>query len=139
MRISPVSFGSLMCFTIKDGKAKVPVPDLVKLAFNNNNYLKKRYRLENKISVYDGEPEDGTVYNAFGDFGKKLDLLYKKVLPKGSNKVILTEAEFFVNPRETEKRYYITAATAEDENRILKTLSSNDSFYTVKINGGKPF
>ncbi len=138
MNISPVSFKSLMCFTIKDGKAKAPVPDLVKLAFNNNKYLSSRYRLDKQITKYTGEAEDGTVFNAFGDFCKKLDKLYKNQLPKGSNRVILTEAPFFVSPREIEQRYFITAATYDDEEKILKTLSKNNNFYTVKLNGGKP-
>ncbi len=139
MNISPVSFKSLMCFTIKDGKAKAPVPDLVKVAFNHNKYLSSRYKLDKKITIYQGEAEDGTVFNAFGDFCQSLDKLYKNQLPKGSNRVILTEAPFYVSPREIEKRYFITAATFDDEEKILKTLSKNNNFYTVKLNGGKPF
>ena len=55
------------------------------------------------------------------------------MLPKGSNKVVITQADFYVNPRDTEKRYFITAPTADDENKILKALGPSNNFYTVKL------
>ncbi len=138
MSIKPISFGSLLCFTLKDGKPKAPVPSMVMAAFRNNPGL-KMYKLDQKIRQYKGEDIDGTVYNATGDFGKLLDKKYAHELPKGSNKVLLTEADFFVNPRQTEKRYFITAATYEDERKILDVLSKTNEFYTAKINGGKGY
>lgn len=132
MKTSPVSFGSLMCFTINDGKPKASVPDMLKIAFVCNNKLSK-YNLQKDVIEFKGEPVDGTVHNAAADFCDRLDKLYKNMLPKGSNQVVITQADFYVNPRDTEKRYFITAPTADDENKILKTLGSSSNFYTAKF------
>lgn len=131
MKISPVSFGSLMTFTIEDGQPKVPVPYMVKMSFRHNNKL-QGYDLQEDILVHE-EKIDGTVHNAAANFCEKLDNLYKSKFPKGSKKVLLTEADFYVNPRETQKRYFLTAATAEEENKILKLLGVSNDFYTVKF------
>ena len=136
MNISPVSFGSLMCFTLPDGKPKAPVPVFLKTAFKNNPSLKK-YNL--KIDEYKGETIDGTVYNAASDFCCKLDDMYKGQLPKGCRRVILTQANFYVAPNKTEKRFFLTAATAADEEKILRTLSKGNTLYVSKFNGGKRF
>ncbi len=133
MKTSPVSFGSLMCFTIKDGKPKASVPSLVQLAFQCNPRL-SGYNLDKDIVVHK-EKIDGTVHNAAADFCELLDEKYKAKLPKGSNRVIITEADFYVNPRDTEKRYFLTAATGDEENKILRTLGSSLNFYTVKLRG----
>ena len=142
MNVSPVSFGSLMCFTIKDGKPKAPVPMLVKAAFNNNDIIKNKYKykLDNNVTEYTKEKIDGTVFNASANFCNELDKLYKNILPKGSKRVIMTSADFFINPTQTEKRYFITAATASDEEKIFRTLNKNNTnFYVAKFNGGKQF
>ena len=132
MKTSPVSFGSLMCFTINDGKPKASVPEMVNMAFMCNPKL-SGYNLDKDVIEFKTEIIDGTVHNAAADFCEKLDKLYKKMLPKGSNRVVLTEAEFYVNPRETQKRYFLTAPTAEDETKILRTLGVSNDFYTAKF------
>lgn len=132
MKTSPVSFGSLMCFTINDGKPKASVPEMINLSFAMNSKL-SGYDLQTDVIDFKGEPVDGTVHNAAADFCEKLDKLYKQMLPKGSNKVVITQADFYVNPRDTEKRYFITAPTADDENKILKALGPSNNFYTVKL------
>ena len=132
MKTSPVSFGSLMCFTIDDGKPKASIPSMLNIAFVCNSKL-SGYKLDKDVVQFKGETVDGTVHNAAADFCEKLDKLYKNLLPKGSNKVLITEADFYVNPRDTEKRYFITAPTADDENKILKALGSSNNFYTAKF------
>ena len=132
MKTSPVSFGSLMCFTINDGKPKASVPEMINLSFAMNSKL-SGYDLQTDVIDFKGEPVDGTVHNAAADFCEKLDKLYKQMLPKGSNKVLITQANFYVNPRDIEKRYFITAPTADDENKILRALGSSNNFYTAKF------
>ena len=131
MKTNPVSFKSLLVFTIKDGKPKAPVPDLIRASFNNNDFL-KQYHLEKDIAVFK-EKIDGTVYNANSDFCQRLDEKYKNMLPKGSKKVIITEADFYINPKDTEKRYFLTAATNEDENKIHSKLGKSNLFYAAKF------
>lgn len=131
MKLSPVSFKSLMVFTINDGKPRASVPDLVRTAFSYNPVLKP-YSLDKDNFVHE-EKIDGTVYNASTDFAEMLDKKYKEHLPKGSSRVILTEADFYVNPRDTEKRYFLTAATQEDEDKIHKILSKSRIFYAAKF------
>ncbi|MCD7739794.1 MAG: hypothetical protein LUH11_00390 [Candidatus Gastranaerophilales bacterium] len=132
--MKPVSFGSLMVFTLNDNKAKLDVPSYMKLAFNNNNDLKK-YKLTDTVEFNKefNEEIDGTVHNAAKNFAEKLDVLYKDKLQKGSQKVILTEADFYVSPRETQKRYFLTAATDADEKKIHNILSKSSMFYTAKF------
>lgn len=132
MKTSPVSFGSLMCFTINDGKPKASVPEMIKLSFAMNGKL-SGYDLQTDVIDFKGEPVDGTVHNAAADFCERLDKMHKHMLPKGSNKVVITQADFYVNPRDTEKRYFVTAPTADDENKILKALGPSNNFYTVKL------
>ena len=65
---------------------------------------------------------------------KSLDKKYANLLPKGSNKVILTEVDVYVNPRDVEKRYYLTAATAEDERKILySSFAESKDFLVAKF------
>lgn len=131
MKTNPVSFKSLLVFTIKDGKPKAPVPDLIRASFNNNDFL-KQYHLDKDITVFN-EKIDGTVYNANSDFCQLLDNKYKLNLPKGSKRVIITEADFYINPKDTEKRYFLTAATNEDENKIHNKLGKSNLFYAAKF------
>ena len=130
MNIRPVSFGSLMVFTLNDNKPKADIPTLMKISFNNNKQL-KQYTLTDTVSF--SEKIDGTVHNAAKNFAEDLDRLYKKELPKGSKRVKLTEVDFYVNPRETQKRYFLTAATNDDENKIHERLSQSSVFYTAKF------
>ena len=131
MRVSPVSFKSLMVFTLPSDKPQLQVPQLMELSFSHSQAL-KGYALSDLVH-YDKEKIDGTVHNAYADFAERLDNEYEGQLPKGSKKVIFTEADFYVkNPRETEKRYFLTAATKEDEDRLHKILSKSAAYYTVK-------
>ena len=130
MNIRPVSFGSLMVFTLNDNKPKADIPTLMKISFNNNKQL-KQYTLTDTVSF--SEKIDGTVHNAAKNFAEDLDRLYKKELPKGSKRVKLTEVDFYVNQRETQKRYFLTAATNDDENKIHEILSQSSVFYTAKF------
>ena len=131
MNIPPVSFGSLMVFTINDDKPKVSIPQLLKISFNNNRLL-KNYNFVDTFEKY-GEVIDGTVHNAAQNFAEDLDRKYKSILPKGSKDVILTQAEFTINPRETRTRYFLTAATNDDEERLHNILSKSSVFYTARF------
>lgn len=131
MNIPPVSFGSLMVFTLNDDKPKASVPQLLKISFQNNPAL-KNYNFVDTFQKHE-EVVDGTVHNAAQNFAEQLDKEYKLNLPKGSKDVILTEAEFSVNPRETQKRYFLTAATNDDEERIHNILSKSSIYYTAKF------
>ena len=131
MNIPPVSFGSLMVFTINDDKPKASIPQLLRISFNNNRSL-KNYNLVDTFEKY-GDVVDGTVHNAAQNFAETLDRKYKSILPKGSKDVILTQAEFTINPRETRTRYFLTAATNDDEERIHNILSKSSVYYTAKF------
>lgn len=131
MKTNPVSFKSLLVFTINDGKPKAPVPELIRMSFKHNDIL-KNYSLDQFVRSHK-EKIDGTVFNANSDFCEELDRKYRMLLPKGSKKVIMTEADFLINPKDTQKRYFLTAATAEDEERILKTLGKSNHFYAARF------
>ena len=132
MKVSPVSFKSLLCFTINDNKPKGALPTMIKTAFAYNPQL-KNYKLDPNIQHYDKEI-DATVHNAHDKVCKSLDKKYANLLPKGSNKVILTEVDVYVNPRDVEKRYYLTAATAEDERKILySSFAESKDFLVAKF------
>lgn len=131
MNIPPVSFGSLMVFTLNDDKPKASVPQLLQISFHNNPAL-KNYKLCDTFQKSE-EVVDGTVHNAAQNFAESLDKKYKLVLPKGSKEVILTEVDFSVNPRETQKRYFLTAATNDDEEKIHNILSKSSVYYTAKF------
>lgn len=131
MKTNPISFKSLLVFTLRDGRPKAPIPDLVKAAFKNNPILKD-YHVEHDVLVHKGET-DGTLYNANSDFCQLLDKKYSPLLPKGSRKVLITEADFYINATDKEKRYFVTAATAEDENKIHKQLGKSNAFYAARF------
>ena len=130
MRVSPVSFKSLMVFTLPDDKPSLETPQLMQLSFEHNKNLQNYYLTD---LVHYNEKIDGTVHNAAADFAEKLDEQYKEKLPKGSKKVMFTEADFYVNPRETQKIYFLTAATNEDEEKLHRVLSKSSAYYTVKF------
>lgn len=131
MNIPPVSFGSLMVFTLNDNKPKANIPQLMKISFHNNPAL-KQYELTDTVEFKE-EKIDGTVHNAAQNFAERLDAKYKKDLPKNSKKVILTEADFYVSPKETQKRYFLTGATNEVEQKLHSILSKSSVFYTAKF------
>ncbi len=131
MNIPPISFGSLMVFTLNDHKPKASIPQLLKISFDNNKSL-RNYNLVDTFQKHD-EVIDGTVHNAAQNFAEDLDRKYKSILPKGSKDVILTQAEFTINPRETQTRYFLTAATNDDEERLHNILSKSSVYYTAKF------
>ena len=151
MRINPVSFGSLQVFTLKSGKPKPPVPDLVRLAFNNNPKLNgtekpkglkaffgipsPKYRIVDGVDTFESEEtaHDGTVHEAFLQFARELDDVYKdKYTPENSDVVYLTKARFTKNPRETEIRYFLTASDYGKESDINRILNDEKgSLYSV--------
>ena len=131
MNIPPVSFGSLMVFNLNDDKPKASIPQLLKISFNNNKAL-KNYHLVDTFQKHD-EIINGTVHNAAQNFAEDLDRKYKSRLPKGSKEVILTQVEFTINPRETQTRYFLTAATNDDEVKLHNILSKSSVFYTAKF------
>ncbi len=130
MKTSPVSFGTLMCFSIKK-KPEVSTPDLLRLSFVRNPSLRE-YNLQDTFQYTVNEP-DFTVSEAASNFGKMLDKLHKPKLPKGSKDVILTEANFCISPTDKKKKYFITAATNKDEEKIFEELRGTTEFYTVRV------
>ena len=52
MKTSPVSFRSLMCFTIDNGQPKLAIPEMIQTAFTYNDKL-SGYTLEKDIFEYD--------------------------------------------------------------------------------------
>lgn len=131
MRTNPVSFKSLLVFTLNDGKPRATVPDIVRMAFKHNDFL-KQYNVDPFIREHK-EEMDGTVFNANSDFCQYLDEKYRNVLNKGSKRIIMTSADFYINPTDKQKRYFITAATADDEEKILKELGKSNHFYTARF------
>ena len=129
MKTNPVSFGSLMAFHIKDNKPHAPIPELVKLSFLNNDSLRNEFNLQ-PVRHY---PEiiDGTIHNANQKFAKQLDYDYYHELPKGSKDVILTEVDAYINPKQTEKRYFITGATDKIEKKLHRILSASKHFFVA--------
>ena len=131
MQTRPVSFGSIMVTTLNDGKPKAPVPAYILATFKNNSALKK-YSLQKDIYTHDAKI-DGTVYNASKNCAEALDKKHEIALPKGSKKVIISEVDFFVSPTKTEKKYFLTAPSAEDEIKILDVLKGSTLFYAGRF------
>ncbi len=131
MKTSPVSFGSIMVFTINDEKPKANTGDMVKTSFRFNSDLSSFYVLESR--KFDEVQIDGSVHNAAPSFCKMLDKRYEHLLPKGSNKVILTEADFFVNSNELQKRYFVTASRDKDEKYIQRILGHGFYLFAAKF------
>ena len=131
MNVSPVSFKSLFCFTINDKRPKGELPLMIKTAFSYNKEL-KGYKLVEK-PLYD-EKIDGTVHNAHANMCDELDKKYASLLPKGSKQVFLTPVDVFETPTKEVRRYYLTAATNEDENKILYSSFANSrDFFVAKF------
>ena len=77
---------------------------------------------------------DGTVHDASRNFAYSLNEKYKNLLPRGSNKVILTEADFNVKNREDiEQRYFLTAASNTDEAKIHNIISNSPLFLSARF------
>ena len=83
------------------------------------------------------EPIDGSVQNALGDFSDKLYSIHKDKLIPGSNKVIISRANFtdMNDKRMVRENYFITAPTSKDEDKILQALQDTNLFTgTIKEN-----
>ncbi len=131
MKTSPVSFGSLMAFTINDKKPKENAGNMVKTAFIFNYNLSDDYVLEQV--KYQGIPIDSSVNNAVPGFCKFLDEQYKNYFKKNSKKVIMTEADFYVNSNEIQKRYFLTASNDKKEKHIQSILGSGFTLFVAKF------
>ena len=153
MKTSSVSFGSIMVGRILTRPGRhLPLKDEIGLSFPDSNGdgghpALRNYNLFDKTfkpsrnddgSLRDKDKNtpnrsiyythDGTVNNAFKNYSFKLDAEYRKRLDlfrDNPQKVIFTEADFYVSPREVEKRYFLTAATDEDEAKIHNILSQS--------------
>ena len=132
MKTPPVSFGSIMVFTLNDGRPKAPIPLLIRTAFLNNDALKK-YQLLDDTYEYHGRPIDGLAHNITADFCKFLDREYAGMLPLSSNKVVLTEADFYTGPVKKQRKYFITAPTESDEKKIHMTLGKGLTLLSAKF------
>ena len=149
MNISPVSFGSLMVGRTPKPGNQAPIKELVALSFpesngDGGNPMLRNYRFDDKThcptrdaknNLIEEQTPDGTVFNAFKNYALKLDDLYRKKLDAFKNnpqKVIFTEVDFYISPRKTEKRYFLTAATEEDEIKIHKVISESRDYLTLK-------
>ena len=141
MKTSPVSFGSMMVVRKPQPGRQIPLKD------ESGNPALRNYRLQDETmtptrnadkslrynpkdtSIYN--THDATVYNAFKNYTFKLDEEYRKNLGLFKNnpqKVIFSEVDFWVSPHKTEKRYFLTAATEEDEIRIHNILSQSKRY-----------
>lgn len=145
MKISPVSFGSLMVGRLPQPGNHLPLKDEIGLSFpdsngDGGNAVLRNYRFDannhcptrdEKGNLIKEKTPDGTVYNAFKNYALKLDNEYRRKLDAFKNnpqKVIFTEVDFYVSPRKTEKRYFLTAATEDDEKRIHNILSQTERY-----------
>lgn len=137
MKISPVSFGSLLCFPMPGAMDTETVDNMLWAAFKNNPKL-SGYDLQDDVFEYrtpNNEPIDGSVQNALGDFSDKLDSIHKDKLIPGSNKVIISRANFtdMNDKRMVRENYFITAPTSKDEDKILQALQDTNLFLTVRV------
>ena len=152
MKTSPVSFGSLMVVRLPKPGKQIPLKDEIGLSFpdangDGGNVVLKNYRLQDKTIKPTRNPDDsirynpkdtsiynthdGTVYNAFKNYALKLDNEYRKKLDlfrDNPHKVIFSEVDFWTDHSQTEKRYFLTAATEDDEKRIHNILSQSERY-----------
>lgn len=130
MNVSPVSFGSLMVFKLNDGKPDKILEQFMKVSFAKNPDL-AQYSLDaTKEAV---GVEDGTVHNSAMNYARNLDEAYKAYLQLNPKKVVLTKARFSTNRNKVDTKYFLTAATAEDEEKIHQTLSKSKDFFVAKF------
>lgn len=137
MKISPVSFGSLLCFPMPGAMDTETVDNMLWAAFKNNPKL-SGYDLQDDVYEHQtetGEPIDGSIQNALGDFCDKLDIIHKEELAPGSNKVRISRANFtdMNDKRVVRENYFITAPTSKDEDKILQALQDTNLFLTVRV------
>ena len=131
MALKPVSFKSLQVFTIDDGRPKPRISDMIRIAFFNNPDL-SRYNLQDTVYFTTGR-QDATVDNAMQHFAEVLDEKFRSDLRRHPANVYLTETEFYVNPRDKEKRVFVTASSESDEKHILQVLGKGFTLFTAKF------
>ena len=131
MKNAPVSFGTIMVFTTDDKKPKENTRKMIETSFGFNYNLNDYFKLETK--EYLAEPIDASIYNAAPSFCKFLDKRYKNSFDKNSNKVILTEADFYVNSKEKQKRYFLTAKTNLMETYIQHIIGCGFTIFAAKF------
>ena len=149
MKVSPVSFGTILVGRVPLPGNQLPVKDEISLCFpdsngDGGNPALRNYRFdsgyycptrdENGNLIKDKAP-DGTVYNSSQKSTILLDELYRKKLDVFKNnpqKVIFTEVDCFVNPKETKKKYFLTAASDVDEIKICKVLNQTKRLFALK-------
>lgn len=137
MNVSPVSFGSLMVFRFQKPGNQVPLHQEVGLSFPDEHGNGGNPKLqEYQFSAYHyKEKYDSTTWNANKNFAKRLDKQYRKqvgAFKSNPKRVIFTEVDAYVSPFKTEKKYFITAATDADEEKIHKILCESKRYYIAK-------
>lgn len=128
MSIRPISFKSLQVFTMP-GAPTAPIPELIKATFKYNKDLKD-YELSD-LFEYQGEEMDGTIHNATKDFAAYLDKKFQNVIPQNSKQVKFSEGVFTINPRDTEKRYFLTTSGWKEEKKLLNILNKGGILIAV--------
>ena len=128
MPINPISFKSLQVFTMP-GTPTAPIPKLVETTFRYNKDL-AGYTLSD-LFTYQGEEMDGTIHNATKDFASSLDKKFKDDVMKNPKRVMLSEGVFTINPRETEKRYFLTTSSWKEEKKLLNILNKGGVLIAV--------
>lgn len=140
--MKPVSFGSLMAFTTKDyniqGNAEHPMIRLLTFPFYNNRASHELYKDEYVVRQKPAHPDvvNGTVHNAAQNFSRYLDEKYKDEFRVNNKLVFITEADFFDASGKTQKRFFLTAATAKDEEKIHKILCKSPDYLLARFNKG---
>ncbi len=128
----PVSFGSLMAFTVKNNNNYIP--QMLNNSFTSqttNHHLNEKYVLVEK--PLEKDVYDGTAFNATKNVANKLDNKYKDDFYVNPRKVFLTPVKISDRSGEIQTRYFITAATQEDEDTIHNSLSGTNQFLVAKF------
>ena len=130
MKISPVSFGSIMLFQLKDGRPKIDIPTIMETAFQRNNAL-IGYNLS-EIQIIDDDRIDYSINNSSAVFSENLDNRYREELDKYHDRIFFSEANFVYTPKNVEKRYFITAHNDEEERYLQSIFQLDRSLYAVR-------
>ena len=130
--MKPVSFGSLMAFTVKNNNNYLP--QMLNNSFTSpttSHRLDRNYVLVERPHA--GDVYDGTAFNATKNIANRLDNEYKKDFHVNPRKVFLTPVKISDRSGEIQTRYFITAATQEDEDIIHNSLSGTSQFLVAKF------
>lgn len=130
--MKPVSFGSLMAFTVKHNNNYLP--QMLKASFESTttaHHLNEKYVLVEK--PLEKDVYDGTAFNATKNVANKLDNKYNKDFDVNPRKVFLTPVKISDRSGAIQTRYFITAATQEDEDTIHNSLSGTNQFLVAKF------